>query len=74
MVTVNIDEARAHLSKLVDRAARGEAFVIAKAGQAQGPPCPPPGAGLVRTEPARGEGCPSPPRALAETTPPGIPR
>jgi len=27
MVTVNIDEARAHLSKLVDRAARGEAFV-----------------------------------------------
>jgi len=29
---VNIHEAKTQLSKLVDRAARGEAFVIAKAG------------------------------------------
>lgn len=33
MVTVNIHEAKTHLSKLVDRAAKGEAFVIAKAGK-----------------------------------------
>lgn len=33
MVTVNIHEAKAQLSKLVDQAARGEAFVIAKAGK-----------------------------------------
>jgi prevent-host-death family protein len=33
MLTVNIHEAKTHLSKLVDRAARGEAFVIAKAGK-----------------------------------------
>ena len=33
MVTVNIHEAKTQLSKLVDRAARGEAFVIAKAGK-----------------------------------------
>ena len=33
MVTVNIHEARTQLSKLVDRAARGESFVIAKAGK-----------------------------------------
>ncbi len=32
MVTVN-HEAKTQLSKLVDRAARGEAFVIAKAGK-----------------------------------------
>jgi prevent-host-death family protein len=32
-VTVNIHEAKTHLSKLVDRAARGEPFVIAKAGK-----------------------------------------
>jgi len=31
--TVNIDEAKTQLSRLVDRAARGEAFVIAKAGK-----------------------------------------
>lgn len=30
---VNIHEAKTQLSKLVDRAARGEAFVIAKAGK-----------------------------------------
>lgn len=33
MVTVNIHEAKTHLSKLVDRAVRGEPFVIAKAGK-----------------------------------------
>jgi prevent-host-death family protein len=33
MVTVNIHEAKTQLSKLVDRAARGEPFVIAKAGR-----------------------------------------
>ena len=34
MQTVDIREARAHLSKLVDRAVNGEPFVIAKAGKA----------------------------------------
>ena len=33
MVTVDIHEAKSHLSKLVDRAAKGEPFVIAKAGK-----------------------------------------
>lgn len=33
MVTVNIHEAKTQLSKLVDRAARGESFIIAKAGK-----------------------------------------
>lgn len=33
MYTVNIHEAKTHLSRLVERAARGEAFVIAKAGR-----------------------------------------
>jgi prevent-host-death family protein len=33
MNTVNIDEAKSQLSRLVDRAARGEAFVIAKGGK-----------------------------------------
>jgi prevent-host-death family protein len=33
MVTVNIHEAKTHLSKLVERAARGETVVIAKAGK-----------------------------------------
>jgi prevent-host-death family protein len=33
MVTVNIHEAKTQLSKLVDQAAKGEAFVIAKAGK-----------------------------------------
>ena len=33
MITVNIHEAKAQLSKLVDQAAKGEAFVIAKAGK-----------------------------------------
>lgn len=33
MRTVNIREAKTQLSKLVDQAVRGEAFVIAKAGK-----------------------------------------
>lgn len=33
MNTVNIHEAKTQLSKLVDRAAKGETFVIAKAGK-----------------------------------------
>jgi prevent-host-death family protein len=32
-VTFNIHEAKTQLSKLVDRAAKGETFVIAKAGK-----------------------------------------
>lgn len=33
MVTVNIHEAKTQLSKLVDKAAKGESFIIAKAGK-----------------------------------------
>jgi prevent-host-death family protein len=33
MVTVNIHEAKTQLSKLIDRAVKGETFVIAKAGK-----------------------------------------
>jgi prevent-host-death family protein len=33
MLTVNIHEAKTQLSKLVDRAAKGEPFIIAKAGK-----------------------------------------
>ena len=33
MRTVNIHEAKTHLSRLVERAAKGEGFVIAKAGK-----------------------------------------
>ena len=33
MRTYNIHEAKTHLSKLVEMAARGESFVIAKAGK-----------------------------------------
>lgn len=33
MRTVNIREAKTHLSRLVDRAANGEPFIIAKAGK-----------------------------------------
>ncbi len=33
MDTVNIHEAKTHLSRLVERAARGESFIIAKAGR-----------------------------------------
>jgi prevent-host-death family protein len=31
--TVNIHEAKTHLSRLVERAAKGESFIIAKAGK-----------------------------------------
>ena len=34
MRTVNIHEAKTHLSRLVDEAVKGEPFVIAKAGKA----------------------------------------
>jgi prevent-host-death family protein len=33
MTTVNIHEAKTHLSRLVDSAAKGETFIIAKAGK-----------------------------------------
>jgi prevent-host-death family protein len=33
MLTVNIRDAKTQLSKLVDQAAKGEAFIIAKAGK-----------------------------------------
>jgi prevent-host-death family protein len=33
MVTVNIHEAKTQLSKLIDQAVKGEAFMIAKAGK-----------------------------------------
>ena len=33
METVNIHHAKTHLSRLVERAAKGESFVIAKAGK-----------------------------------------
>ena len=33
MRTVNIHEAKTHLSRLVDEAAKGESFIIAKAGK-----------------------------------------
>ena len=33
MRTVNIHEAKTHLSRLIEQAARGEPFVIAKAGR-----------------------------------------
>ena len=33
MVTVNIHEAKTHLSRLIEQAVKGEAFVIAKAGK-----------------------------------------
>jgi len=33
MRTVNVHEAKTNLSKLIDQAARGESFVIAKAGK-----------------------------------------
>lgn len=32
MKTVNIHEAKTHLSRLIEQAARGESFIIAKAG------------------------------------------
>jgi prevent-host-death family protein len=33
MLTVHIHEAKTHLSRLLDRAAKGEPFIIAKAGK-----------------------------------------
>lgn len=33
MQTVNIHEAKTHLSRLIDQAAKGEPFIIAKAGK-----------------------------------------
>lgn len=33
MRTVNIHEAKTHLSRLIEQAAKGEAFIIAKAGK-----------------------------------------
>lgn len=33
METVNIHRAKTHLSRLVDRAAKGKSFIIAKAGR-----------------------------------------
>jgi prevent-host-death family protein len=33
MITVNIHHAKTHLSRLIERAAKGEPFVIAKAGK-----------------------------------------
>jgi len=33
MRTINIHEAKTHLSRLVEQAARGEPFIIAKAGK-----------------------------------------
>ena len=33
METVNIHEAKTHLSRLIEKAAKGEAFIIAKAGK-----------------------------------------
>lgn len=33
MLVVNIHEAKTHLSRLLERAARGEPFIIAKAGK-----------------------------------------
>lgn len=45
MLTVNIHDAKTQLSKLVDQAAQGEAFIIAKAGR--------PMVKVVPLEPAR---------------------
>jgi prevent-host-death family protein len=33
METVNIHEAKTHLSRLIEKAAKGEAFIIAKGGK-----------------------------------------
>ncbi len=33
MLTINIHEAKTHLSRLVEQAAHGESFIIAKAGK-----------------------------------------
>lgn len=33
MITVNVHEAKTHLSRLIEQAAKGEPFIIAKAGK-----------------------------------------
>ncbi len=33
MLTFNVHEAKTHLSRLIDQAAKGESFIIAKAGR-----------------------------------------
>ena len=33
MLTINIHEAKTHLSRLIEQAAKGESFIIAKAGR-----------------------------------------
>ena len=48
MKSVNIHEAKTHLSRLVEAAARGEAFIIAKAGKPMVKVVP-----LAPTEPSR---------------------
>lgn len=48
MPKVNIHEAKTHLSRLVERAARGEIFVIAKAGRPMAKLVP-----IALTEPAK---------------------
>lgn len=50
MQTINIHEAKTHLSRLVEQAAKGEPFVIAKAGKpvARVVPLDAPAAGQVR--------------------------
>ena len=48
MRTVNIHDAKTHLSRLVDQAAKGESFVIAKAGK--------PLVKVIPLEPDMGEG------------------
>lgn len=50
MSTVNIHEAKTHLSRLVERAAKGETVIIAKAGKpmAKLVPLDPPAASTAR--------------------------
>ena len=50
MQTVNIHEAKTHLSRLIEQAAKGESFVIAKAGRplVKVAPLDAPAAGQVR--------------------------
>jgi prevent-host-death family protein len=50
MQTVNIHEAKTHLSRLIEKAAKGESFVIAKAGRplVKVAPLDAPAAGQVR--------------------------
>ena len=50
MLIVNIHEAKTHLSRLIDRAAKGEPFIIAKAGKpmVKVVPLETPAAGRVR--------------------------